>query len=57
MCLHARTPNAAESRELSRWLKRPHTPRTPSSSINRAMRLRLTPRPSSASYARILGAP
>ncbi len=23
MCLHARTPNAAESRELSRWLKRP----------------------------------
>ena len=23
MCLHARTPNAAESKELSRWLKRP----------------------------------
>jgi transposase len=23
MCLHARAPNAAESKELSRWLKRP----------------------------------
>ena len=23
MCLHARSPNAAESKELVRWLKRP----------------------------------
>ena len=23
MCLHARAPNAAESKELGRWLKRP----------------------------------